>query len=217
MTSSTENLIPALRYDALTRFYDPLMGALLRERAFKSRLVQQAAPRPGHRVLDLGCGTGTLTLMLKGACPEAHVVGLDADEKVLARARAKAEQSGLAIELYHGSATRPPFPDRSFDRVVSSLLLHHLSTRDKQLALERARGLLRPSGELHLADWGEGQNPLMRVAFLGVRVLDGFATTRDNAKGRLLPLIQGAGFSHVTRTHQQATPLGTLDFYRAVA
>ena len=82
--------IPALRFDRLTAFYDPLIRWTLREATFKTRLIRQAHLEEGHRVLDLGCGTGTLTLMIKAAHPEADVVGLDVDPKVLKRAEAKA-------------------------------------------------------------------------------------------------------------------------------
>jgi ubiquinone/menaquinone biosynthesis C-methylase UbiE len=216
-TTPEAHILPALRLDALTRFYDPVMKHLLREQTFKSHLVEQVGPRPGQRVLDLGCGTATLTLMLKEACPEAQVVGLDADEKALALAVPKIVASGLSVELYKGTSVAPPFPARAFDRVVSSLLFHHLSTNDKRRTLAKVRELLRPGGELHVADWGPAQNPLMRVAFLGVQLLDGFATTADNARGLLVPMMEEAGFSDVEETRQFATTFGTIALYRAVA
>lgn len=81
--------IPALRFRWLTRFYAPVVQALLKEEKFKKRLVEQANLKPGHQVLDLGCGTATLTIMLKRACPEATVIGLDGDSEVLGLARKK--------------------------------------------------------------------------------------------------------------------------------
>jgi ubiquinone/menaquinone biosynthesis C-methylase UbiE len=81
--------IPALRYESLTRFYDPVLRATLKEDRFKRLLVEQSALRPGYRVLDVGCGTATLTILLKQACAEAEVTGLDGDAKVLDLGRAK--------------------------------------------------------------------------------------------------------------------------------
>lgn len=217
MRSLPATYIPALKFEALARFYDPVMRLLVREEVFKTRLMEQVGTKPGQRVLDLGCGTGTLTLMLKAACPGAQVVGLDGDEKVLAQASAKIAASGLGIQLYRGLASAPPFAGRSFDRVVSSLLFHHLTTDEKRRTLEKVRELLRPSGELHVADWAPAQNALMRVAFVGVQLLDGFATTADNARGLLTPMMEEAGFSRVEQTDQVATAFGTIGLYRAVA
>jgi ubiquinone/menaquinone biosynthesis C-methylase UbiE len=208
--------VPALRFRALTRFYDPLIRATLREDAWKAELVREARLEPGQRVLDLGCGTATLAIMLKRAEPRATVVGLDGDPDVLALARAKVAGEALGVEVHEGMAWAPPFPAASFDRVVSSLLFHHLATSDKQRTLARARELLRPGGMLVVADWGKPENLLMRLAFLGVQLLDGFGTTDDNLAGRLVPFMQEAGFGAVEERSRYMTPFGTLAVYRAL-
>lgn len=215
MNEYKRSYIPALGFHWLTRLYDPVVAILLRENTFKQQLVEQAQVRPGDRVLDLGCGTGTLTIMLKRACPEAEVLGLDGDPAVLAIAREKIAAANVEIELQEGMAFAPPFPLGSFDRVVSSLVFHHLATEDKRRAFAKVREVLRPGGELHVLDWGQAQNLLMRAAFLGVQLLDGFGTTMDNVRGRLVPFMQEAGFTDVTETHHAMTPLGTLSLYRA--
>lgn len=211
------SFVPALGFQWLTRFYDPILRATLKEEKFKSLLTEQAALRPGHRVLDLGCGTATLTIMLKQACPGATIVGLDADPQVLRIGGQKAADAGVDLELYQGLANAPPFEAASFDRVVSSLVFHHLSPADKRAAFEKSRGLLVPGGELHLADWGEAQNRVMRAAFLAIQLLDGFETTTDNVQGRLVPMMEAAGFESVEETAREMTLFGTLSLYRAVA
>jgi len=99
--------------------------------------------------------------------------------------------------------------------VVSSLVLHHLLDRDKLRTLQLIRGWLRPDGELHIADWGKAQNFLMRVAFLGVQLLDGFPTTTENVRRGLVPVLKTADFSCVEETHREMTLFGTLSLYRA--
>ena len=215
-SAASPKFIPALRFHSLTRIYDRLINATLKEDAFKGRLVQQANVAAGHRVLDLGCGTGTLTVMLKRAHPDATVVGLDADHAALEIAQKKARDAGVEIEFRQGLASAPPFEPGTIDRIVSSLVFHHLAKAEKHLALEAARTLLRSGGELHVADWGKAQSLVMRAAFLGVQFLDGFATTSDNVKGRLPLFMEQAGFASVAETHREMTIFGTLSLYRAV-
>jgi ubiquinone/menaquinone biosynthesis C-methylase UbiE len=209
--------IPALRYESLTRFYDPVLRATLKEDRFKRLLVEQAGLRPGHRALDVGCGTATLTILLKLASPEAEVTGLDGDSKVLALARTKIKNAGLDIALKQGLASEAPFPPESFDCIVSSLVFHHLTSDEKRRTLARSRELLRPGGEIHIADWGKAQNPAMRVAFLAIQLLDGFKTTTDNVRGLLPKFMTEAGLRDVEETHREMTVFGTLSLYRGVA
>jgi len=134
------------------------MSWTMRESTFKSRLIQQAHIEPGQRVLDLGCGTGTLTLMAKAQRPEADVVGIDADPTILEIAKAKSNAGGLEIEFEQGMSFELPFADASFDRVLSSLLFHHLSREAKSRTLKEIVRVLRPDGQLHIADWGMPRN-----------------------------------------------------------
>jgi APA family basic amino acid/polyamine antiporter len=107
--------IPALSYDALTRFYDPLIRWFLRETTFKNALIEQAQIATRHRVLDVGCGTGTLTLMAKHAAPAAEVVGIDGDPKILAIA--------MLVVCGFLFAQRSTNPSGFLDRPVSADLL----------------------------------------------------------------------------------------------
>lgn len=213
--SPQEPFVPALRFHVLTRAYDVLLALTLDEARYKRSLVEQATIAPSHAVLDLGCGTGTLTRMIKTAHPDAQVTGLDMDPEALGIARRKAADAGLDITFVRGSATAPPFEPGSFDRVLTSLMLHHLVREQKQRTLSAARSLLRPGGELHVLDWGRPQDPVMALAFLPVRLLDGFAPTRDNARGNLPALLREAGFTDVAETRHSRTLYGTLTHLHA--
>jgi trans-aconitate methyltransferase len=70
---------PALRFHALTAYFDALMARGVKKSSFRQRLLDQLDPAPGHRVIDLGCGTGTLAILLKSRAPDVEVVALDAD------------------------------------------------------------------------------------------------------------------------------------------
>lgn len=215
MTRQQEHYIPPLRYHWLTRFYDPLVRLSTREKAFKQALLRQAAPHPGDRVLDLGCGTATLTIALAKAYPMASVTGIDADARALAIARGKARGAALELDFRQASSTEMPLPDESFDRVVSSLFFHHLTPTEKSATLAETRRVLKPGGELHIADWGEPSNALMRALFLGVQLLDGFETTRDSVTGALPGMLWAAGYDDVQETAKLDTPLGTMRLMRA--
>ena len=212
--STTKPFIPALGVDWLTPFYD-VVAWLLGDRAVKERLIAQAAIAPGQDVLDLGSGTGTLALMVKEHHPDAHVTGVDIDPRIVAMARRKAATAAVDVRFVDGSATDPPFAPGSFDRVLTTLVLHHLTTPQKRAALAAARRLLRPGGELHVADWGRPQNALMRLAATSFRVFDGSETTAANLAGELPALIADAGFVDVRETEHRMTPFGTLTFLRA--
>lgn len=215
MSEGRNNYIPALRYEWLTGFYDTVMDKLMRETTFKRALVHQAQIAKGHRVLDLGCGTATLTLLIKEAHPEAEVTGLDGDPKALEIARAKIARSGLAITLDKGMSFNLQYPDNSFDRVSSGLLFHHLTREDKVRTLKEVYRVLVPGGELHVADWGKASNALMRLVFFLVQLLDGFKTTSDNVNGLLPEFISKAGLQDVQETARYSTMFGTMALYRA--
>ena len=215
MKTSSNSYIPALGYRWLTRFYDPVVRVTTRESKFKETLLRQACIQDEHRVLDLGCGTGTLAILAKFAHPGAAVFGLDADAEALTRARTKLQAVGVEVQLDQGLASALPYADESFDRVLSSLFFHHLPYKLKLETMREVLRVLRPGGEVHVADWGKPTSPVMRLAFIGVQLLDGFATTTDNVRGLLPDFLGLAGFEKVETTNRYSTLLGTLSLYQA--
>ena len=117
--------IPAAGHDWLLPRYDPLVRLLGGESDHRE-LVNQAGLRPSHRVLEVGCGTGNLAILIKRLYPGAEVVGLDPDPKALARARRKAEREAVSVQFDSGFSDELPYPNGSFDRVFSSFMFHHL-------------------------------------------------------------------------------------------
>lgn len=213
--SSRENFVPALAYRFLTPLYDPIVRLTTREHRFKQTLIDQAGIRPGMRVLDLGCGTGTLTIWAKEQEQGAEFVGVDGDPEMLNRASSKAEKNGLQLTFMEGMSFELPFADDSFDRVVSSLFFHHLVRSDKQRTLEEIRRVIRPDGELHIADWGRPEGRLMKALSFSIRKLDGAKQTEDNLEGNLPVLIEEAGLTRVRNGPSFRTIYGTMQLLSA--
>ena len=212
---TTDRFIPALRFGALTRFFDPVVAVSTREGHFKGRVLDCAAIQNGERVLDLACGTGTLAIEVLERAPGARVTGVDGDPAILERARAKAEKARAEVSFDEGMSTALPYDDESFDVVLSTLFFHHLSDESKRLSADEIQRVLRPGGRVVLADWGRPQDPLMRVAFLPVQLLDGFSNTGGNLAGALPGILAGAGLDDVEVTDRIRTPLGTIEILAA--
>lgn len=208
--------VAALRFRWLTPAYDAVVRATTRERTFKHALIDQAQLRPGQRVLDVACGTGTMALWIKQRYPNVSVTGLDGDPQILKLAARKATRQGVSIRLDQGMSFDMPYADASFDCAFSSLFFHHLSWRDKVRTADELYRVLRDGGELHVADWGRPSGRIMRTAFFAIQLLDGFQNTRDNVEGKLIDVFRHAGFTEVTQRRAFPTVFGTLALYRAV-
>lgn len=210
-----EKYIPALGFDALTPLYDWVVRLTVREKKFKTALIEQANFTDGQRVLDLACGTGTLAVLIKEANPKTDVTGIDGDAKILAIADKKAAKKGVNIQFDKGLSFELPYADESFERVVSSLFFHHLTREDKLKTLREVLRVLKPNGELHIADWGSPSNFLMKIASRGIELLDGVETTKDNFKGLLPSLVNDAGFRNTEEIQFFNSLFGTIRLLKA--
>ena len=155
MTTFSESrrpFVPGMGVEWLLPLYDPLTR-LLGLDGSRRDLLLQADLRSGHRVLDIGCGTGSLVVLVKRLFPDVEVVGVDPDEKALARATRKAQRFGANIQFDRGFSDRLDYPDASFDRVFSSFMFHHLERDEKARTLREIRRVLKADGGLHLLDF----------------------------------------------------------------
>jgi ubiquinone/menaquinone biosynthesis C-methylase UbiE len=209
--STQEHYIPAAGQHWLLPAYDPLQRWLLREAELKGRLVQEAQIQPGSVVLDVGCGTGTLAVLLKQREPQARVVGLDPDPAALQRARRKVGAATVAVDLMRGSASALPYADGGFDRVVSSLAFHHLDRTARQQALAEIWRILRPGGLVCLLDFGPPHTAYGQAVAL---VLRRFEEVADNLAGRLPTMLAEAGFLRVAELARYTTAFGPVSLYR---
>ena len=213
MSELRRTYVPAAGHDWALPLYDPLVK-LMGGDAARRALAEQAATRPGDRVLEIGSGTGTLTLLLKHLHPEAEVIGLDPDAKALARAKRKAERAGVSIQFDQGFSDHLPYPDASFDQVFSSLMFHHLPAEEKEKTAREVRRVLRPGGCFHMLDFG-GPEP-GRDGWLA-RLLHAKPQLRENSEGSILGLLKQAGFPGPQKTGERALLLWRIVYYRASA
>jgi len=211
MSHTSRNYLPAAGHDWSLPFYDPMVKLMGGESAQKS-LVEQAALLPGQRVLDVGCGTGTMDVMIKRLHPDVEVIGLDPDPKALARATRKAVRSGLSIRFDRGFVDQLPYAEGSFDRVLSSFMFHHVPGEDRGRMMEAIRRVLKSGGELHLLDF-EGPED-SSTNFLA-RLFHANERLKDNSVRRVLSLMTQAGFASAQKVGRKRLLFGTIAYYRA--
>lgn len=202
--------IPGMGKHFLLPLYD-LVHHVFGLRPIHQEMITLAGLRDGHRVLDIGCGTGNLLRSTGKRNPNVDLVGLDPDPKALARAGRKARRAGLAVRLDLGFAQELPYPDDSFDRVFSSLMLHHLDSASKDALLAEVHRVLRPDGVLVLADAVLDEHGHEHRTRLGRRQIGPRGRMReqlrDNVGHAVSQRIAAAGFT-VEPTRPMALRIG---------
>jgi len=172
------------------RFYDLIAWIFLRgkERAFRDKVADIAGIKSGESVLDVGCGTGSLTIVAKRRAGSSEVCGIDAAPEMIAKATKKAKKAGVEISFQTSVVERLPFPDGHFDVVLSSLMLHHLPKAAREQGAREIRRVLKPGGRWLIVDFGGGEPK--RKGILGhLHIRHGYIKMSD-----ILELLKGAGF-----------------------
>ena len=172
-------------------------------------MLDQSGLKPGDRALDVGCGTGSLTLQAKKRVGQAgRAVGIDASPEMIAVARDKAQRAGGIVEFQLEAVERLPFPDDSFDVVLSSLMMHHLPDDVKRQGLSEIRRVLKPGGCLMIMDFKRPESnhrrallPFMLHRSIQVGVQD------------LGPLLEDVGFRELELSDTQIKTFGYLRGY----
>lgn len=207
---------PALGRFGAGWLYDAVV-ALTGERGWRRAACRELAAEPGDVVVDVGCGSGSQSLMVYALQPQARIVGVDPDVRMLALARRKAEKVSAPVEFRSGmgDALAAVLPDVRADKVISSLVLHQCPLPMKRAILASMHEVLKPGGRLVIADFGRQRSWLMRAAFLIVQMADGFADTQPNADGVLPDLMRQAGFGNVREAQVIPTLVGAVTVYVA--
>ena len=213
MREKSSSFIPALSYGWLTPLYDVAIRWTMPETRFKRQLVAEAKIMSDDRILDLGCGTATLTILIKRIHPAARVIGVDGDHRVLDIAKRKIMKAGVGVILDEAMAFKLPYPNDSFDRVLSSLMFHHLTRENKVLTLKEVNRVLQSGGEIHIADFGRPHNLLMRIVSYPWLLFDSSNRSADIINGLLPALMRDSGFVDVHESARYRTLFGTLSLY----
>ena len=190
------------------RYYDILAWLLTlgRERAFRDRLVDLARIVPAESVLDVGCGTGTLAIAAKRRVgPAGEVDAIDASREMIERATRKAAKARVNVHFQVAIVEALPFPDASFDVVVSTLMLHHLPRPVRAQSLQEIARVLKPRGRLLAVDFATPANA--RRGLLARLHRHGHL-----ALPAMLDLLTGAGFALV-----ESGSVGVSDLHFALA
>jgi len=149
-TAQTEGRL--IRWASL---YDGLIDLMTlgQMRRLRQMTVDQARIRLGESILDVGCGTGAVTIPAKMKVGENGIaVGIDPAADMIAIARRKAERAGIEIDFRVGVIESLPFADETFDVVTSSLMMHHLPDKLRVKGVAEIWRTLRPGGRILIAD-----------------------------------------------------------------
>ena len=211
--NKTTSFIPALGYDFLTAYYDMAIKLTMPEKKFRRILVESINPQDDESILEFGFGTGQNLILVKNQNRNIKLTGLDIDPKVKDIANYKLDKNKHSVQLDLYSGNMFPYSDNHFDKIYSCLVFHQLDAYTKTNCLKEIYRVLKTEGELIIADWGKASNLVMRLTFGLVQLLDGFKTTNDNVKGKMLEYISSVGFKNVQITQSINTAIGTFSYF----
>lgn len=127
---------------------------------YRKKIISYADLKSGERVLEVGCGTGTLSLLAKRRVDDGEVIGLDLSPKMVKQAEKKSEKYKLDIKFIEGSIDHLPFPENYFDVVLSSWMFHHLPIKIKREGLKEIHRVLKNGGRFLFFDFSKPKNVL---------------------------------------------------------
>jgi ubiquinone/menaquinone biosynthesis C-methylase UbiE len=215
MTASKRGYLPAAGLHWALPIYDPYVK-LLGWDAVRSTVLEQMDLAPGQRVLDIGCATGTLLVLVKQLHPDVAAVGLDPDPKALARAARKALRAGVKVHFNRGFSDQLPYADGSFDRVSITGMFSLLPPAEKETTLREIRRVLRPGGSFHLFDAvKEPPGSSLWWPLLRVWLRQPGQRFQVSTEEQTVALMREAGLADPRKTGQLAFWLWPLASYQA--
>jgi ubiquinone/menaquinone biosynthesis C-methylase UbiE len=211
----TEDELMKSQMEKMVDSYDSYMKkvTLGREQVLREVTVDLAQVKPGDSVLEIGCGTGSLTLAAKrrvGSTGEAF--GIDQIPGMVAASQHKAAQANEKITFQQGSIDNLPFMDNRFDVALCSFMIFHMSDETRRKGIAEIQRVLKPGGRLLVLDMALPDQPVQKaIAKLF------FGGMLEHELRELSPLMEASGFSNVELGPANFTILGlsVLGFVRA--
>ena len=187
-------------------YYDLITAVMTlgQARRLRTVTVDKALVKSGDSVLDVGCGTGEVTLLAKTQARDGKVYGIDPAPEMIAVARRKATRKGLEVDFRVGVIEALPFPDSSFDVVTSSLMMHHLPEGLKVRGLSEVYRILKPGGCLLIADFMRPSGSFLNYLFVAFTRHHGLRSGIED----LQKPLNNTGFTRVTKLDEQIMIIG---------
>ena len=200
--------------EQMVNSYDSYMKKITlgRENALREMTVNLAQVKPGDSVLEIGCGTGTLTLAAKRqAGPQGKAFGIDIIPGMIELSQKKATQAKLDVAFQLGSIEGIPFPAEQFDVVICSFMIFHMSEKVREKGISEIYRVLKPQGKLMILDLALPAHPVSRAI---AKTFLGFMLNHDLKE--LIPLMEAAGFTEIEMAQAKFRVLGLslLSFVR---
>lgn len=196
MSDHEKTFVPAFNYDFLTPLYDLLSNFLGFGYEERKKIIKLLDLKQNEKLLDVGCGTGSLLIVANKFYPENEIIGIDIDEKILRLAQKKVDEKKLDIKFLRSNADKLPFNNLSFDVVVSTLVFHHLPTIVKKGAIKEIKRILKNNGRFLLVDFGKADNLLIKVLYGLEKILriKEAGTLKDNIENKIPLFLKQEGF-----------------------
>jgi len=203
--------IPAAKFQLLTPLFDALCSLVGLGKRYREKIAETLHLRQENmKVLDAGCGSGSLALDVKKQYPKCIIFAVDADPRILVIAQRKATREKVEINFKEAFLQKLPFIDNSFDVVYSSLVFHHLNKNSKNEAMKEIYRVLKKNGRFLLVDFGKPKNKLVSLfSWFTVLLEEGM----DNYQGKIPGMLSSAGFSEVKEVGRYR---GTIVFLEAI-
>ena len=200
---------PAQTEGALIRwapYYDLVTNIMTLGQAPRLRrvTVDEALIKTGNHVLDVGCGTGEVTLLAKKRAKDGKVYGIDPAPEMISVARSKAARKRLDIDFRVGVIEALPFPDSSIDVVTSSLMMHHLPQDLKVRGLAEIYRVLKTGGRLLVADFMRPTGSFLNHLYIALTRHQGLQTGIEDLDN----LLKQAGFTQIKLSDEKVLVIG---------